>query len=85
MGDRTKTSDWIKQVQLESMELSKSGDLTHINEIDSTRRGRGKKFVAGGLAERLQRILNHENSEVTFWEHQSKEPEERDKGMYLAV
>lgn len=86
--NRAKTSDWIKQVQLEPTERSRS-EVT-LNDTmrtphapDSARKGRGRKFVPGGLAERLQRLIQHENSEVTFWEHRVKKLDDKELGRWV--
>ena len=87
---RTKTSDWIKQLHVESME-SNQCDQSHLSEtmktpLDSAKKSRGKRFVPGGLAEQLQRVIQRENSEITFWEHRSKRlQEEKDAGIILHV
>ena len=69
---RTKATDWIKHVSIESNQSDQShlGDSVKTS-VDSGKRGRGKRFVCGGLAERMQRIIQRENSEITFWEHRS--------------
>lgn len=87
---RTKTSDWIRQVSLDS-------DATHVGETSmsdttfvmktphdsakksSSRRG-GRRLVEGGLAEQLQKIIQRENVEVTFWEHKVKQLKESSVG-----
>ena len=87
---KTKTSEWIKQVQLESLESTKS-ELSCLNETvmktphhrsesASSKRVRGRKFVPGGLAEQLLSVIQRENSEITFWQHKAKRIEEKDVG-----
>ena len=87
---RSKTSDWIKQVALESLVSSRGCDTSHINDTtmrtpyhndSSSRRGRAKKLVPGGLAEQLQRVIQYEASEITFWEHRAKKLEDQDIGI----
>ena len=91
--NRTKTSDWIKQVQLESAESSR-GDLNDTAKTphqcqhqyqchsESSKRGsgRGKRFIPGGLAEQLQRVSRCEASETTVWEYRVKRLEGKDEG-----
>lgn len=85
---KTKASDWIKQIALESLE---GCDMSNLHDTmtrtpyhgDSVKRGRGKKLVPGGLAEQLQRVIQREASEITFWEHKAKKLEEREIGMYV--
>lgn len=88
--NKTKTSDWIKQVALESLESSRGCDMSHINDTtmrtpyhndSSSRRSRVKKLVPGGLAEQLQRVVQYEASEITFWEHRAKKLEDKDIGI----
>ena len=85
-SSRTKTSEWIKQVRLDSLDSTRADERT-LNETvlskyqpDSAKKGRGRKIVAGGLAERLQRVIQHTASEVTFWEHRAKRMKEREIG-----
>ena len=93
--NRTKASDWIKQVQLESAE-SIGGDPNdtaktphhclhqHQCQSESSKRaGRTKKFIPGGLAEQLQRVSRSEASEVTVWEHRVRRLEGKDAGEGL--
>ena len=95
--NRTKPSEWIKQVQLESSE-SNRGDLNDTMKTphqhqrsyqcqseSSKRGGKGRKFIAGGLAERLQRVARCEDSEAMVWEHRAKKLEEKDSGELLAL
>lgn len=83
---RTKTSEWIKQVSLDS-ETTRVGetsmsDTTLVMKTprDSAKklssRSGGRRLVAGGMAEHLQKIIQRENVEVTFWEHKVKQLEE---------
>ena len=74
-----KTTDWLKHV-------SSHPDHSNVNEtmitpVDSTKRGKGRKFDSGGLAEQLQRIIHREKSEIAFWEHRSVSQEKQ--GEYL--
>ena len=66
--NRTKTSDWLKQV---SIDANQSDQLSLSRSDSAKKSSRRRKFVLGGLAERLQRIIQRENSEITFWEHRS--------------
>ena len=82
---RIKATDWIKNVSVESHEDDDVNE-TMKTPIDSSKRGRSKRFVSGGLAEQLQRIIQRENSDITFWEHRSVNPEmEQEDGMYVCV
>lgn len=64
---RTKTSDWIKQVSIDTNQYNQSS----LSKSDSAKKLKRRKFVPGGLAERLQRVIQRENSEIRFWEHRS--------------
>ena len=70
--NRTKTSEWLKQV---SVDVNQSNQLS-LSRSDSAKKPRRKKFVLGGLAERLQRVIQRENSEISFWEHRSAKPQQ---------
>ena len=85
---RTKTSDWIKQVSLDSETVGETSvsDTTFVMKTphdsakkSSGRRG-GRRLVAGGMAEQLQKVIQRENVEVTFWEHKVKQLEEGSVG-----
>ncbi|XP_064399179.1 uncharacterized protein LOC135345681 isoform X2 [Halichondria panicea] len=82
---RPKTSDWLKGVSLDT-------DATSVGESDlssaiktpldsakkiGSRRGR-RRYVEGGLAEQLERVVQREGVEVTFWEHRVKTLHESD-------
>ena len=72
-SNRTKATEWIRQVSIESNQ-SNQYNQSCVSEsmktpVESGKKGRGKYFVVGGLAERMQRIIQRENSEITFWEH----------------
>ncbi|XP_070576050.1 DNA repair-scaffolding protein-like isoform X2 [Ptychodera flava] len=60
-----KGSDWLKSVQWQTPD--KKPQVTSLVQPDSTRKS--KKFVRGGLAERLQQILLREKSSMAFWSH----------------
>ena len=36
------------------------------------------RFVAGGMAEQLQRVIQRETADVAFWEHQVKRREDKE-------
>ena len=79
---RTKTSEWLKQVSIDANQ----SDQVSLSRSDSAKKSRRKKFVSGGLAERLHRIIQRENSEITFWEHRSvKAQQESQQGAYVYV
>ena len=82
---RTKTSEWIKHVSFESNQCDQSClNETMKTPVDSAKKSRRKKFVLGGLAEQLQRIIQRENSDITFWEHRSaKAQQDSEQGMFL--
>ena len=72
--NREKTTDWIRHV-------SNRFDQSCVSEpmkmpVDSGKRRRDNNFMAGGLAERMQRIIQRENAEITFWEHRSAREQE---------
>lgn len=83
---RPKASEWIKLVSLDSdttrVGESSLNDTTFVMKTphDSakklTSRQRGRRLVAGGLAESLQTIIQRENAEVAFWEHRVKQLED---------
>ena len=82
---RTKATEWLKYVSMESNQ-SNQFDQSGLNEtmktpVDSAKKSKSKKFVAGGLAEQLNRIVQREKSEITFWEHRStRQQEDRETG-----
>ena len=79
-----KTSDWLKQsvhetpasVDMSVSSLSESLLLSSGPGRRGGRRGRRMKFVAGGLAEQLQRVIQSEAADVAFWEHRLKGKEQ---------
>ena len=73
-NNRSKATEWIRQVSMESNRFDQSCVMK--TPVDSGKRGRVKHFVVGGLAERMQRIIQRENSEITFWEHRSTTQQE---------
>ena len=65
--------------------LSKSCELPDVSDVmktpvDSAKKKHGRKLIAGGLAERLLRIVQREKSEITFWEHKVKKLREAKSG-----
>ena len=94
---KTTTSAWIKQIPLESEELAgaASNDTTHcLNDTalrtlghsgGSGKRGRwGKgRVVPGGLAEAVEKVAQRESSEVTFWEHRTRQIQDSDIGIRI--
>ncbi len=47
--------------------------------FDSTKKKkRGRKYLAGGLAEEFARLIHREKSDITFWEHKVKTSKEND-------
>ncbi|XP_032220300.1 DNA repair-scaffolding protein isoform X2 [Nematostella vectensis] len=63
-------SEWLKHVQPLTSPLSQSVVLSPDGKglLDSAKKSK-KKFIRSGLAERLQRIINREKSDRTFWQH----------------
>ena len=79
--NRTKTTEWLKNVSLESNQFDQSCHSESMKTpVDSAKKSRNKKFIAGGLADKLQKLIQRENSEITFWEHQSTRQEEEGLG-----
>ncbi|XP_018418464.1 PREDICTED: DNA repair-scaffolding protein [Nanorana parkeri] len=67
-GGRT-VSDWVKTAQILLQTPEKKIDKTFKTPEDSAKKK--KRFLRGGLAERLSRLQNRERSAITFWRHQS--------------
>ncbi|KAM5157156.1 DNA repair-scaffolding protein [Mantella aurantiaca] len=67
-GGRT-ASDWVKTAQILLQTPEKKIDKTFKTPEDSAKKK--KRFLRGGLAERLNRLQNRERSAITFWRHQS--------------
>ena len=79
---RTKTSEWIKQVSIDGNQR----DQLSLSKSDSAKKSRRKKFVPGGLADQLQRIIQRENSEITFWEHRlANAQQDNQQGMCTII
>ena len=79
---RTETSEWIKQVSIDGNQR----DQLSLSKSDSAKKSRRKKFVPGGLADQLQRIIQRENSEITFWEHRlANAQQDNQQGMYTNI
>lgn len=62
---------------------SKSCDFpdTSKTPVDSAKKRPGRRFVPGGLAQRLQRLVQRERSEVTFWEHKTRTMKPAEEGV----
>lgn len=67
-GGRT-VSEWVKTAQVLLQTPKKKIDKTFKTPEDSAKKK--KRFLRGGLAERLNRLQNRERSAITFWRHQS--------------
>ncbi|XP_040210101.1 DNA repair-scaffolding protein [Rana temporaria] len=67
-GGRT-VSEWVKTAQVLLQTPRKKMDKAFKTPEDSAKKK--KRFVRGGLAERLNRLQNRERSAITFWRHQS--------------
>lgn len=63
---RLKASEWIKSV--DQVDQSCHNE-TMKTPVDSGKKGRAKRFVTGGLADRLHVLVQRQSSELTFWEH----------------
>ena len=92
-SSRIKTSEFVKQVSLDAT-ADRSGhfDTTlfartphKLLQTDSGRRQRRRKFVSGGLAERLHRVVLRESSESTFWEHRVSGLDEKEIGQLYTI
>ncbi|XP_072267340.1 DNA repair-scaffolding protein isoform X2 [Pyxicephalus adspersus] len=62
-------SDWVKTAQILLQTPEKRLDKSFKTPDDSAKKK--KRFLRGGLAERLSRLQNRERSAITFWRHQS--------------
>ncbi|XP_061111391.1 DNA repair-scaffolding protein isoform X2 [Conger conger] len=61
-------SDWVRSAQA-MLRTPQKQDSSHIKSPeDSTKK---KKFLRGGLAERLSRLQCRQRSAISFWRHQS--------------
>ena len=83
--NRPKTSEWLKQVGCETPPHSSAGrdarlaDSALASSTGSERKRRGKhgfKVVAGGLADQLQRLVQRESTELSFWQHKNRRKKE---------
>ncbi|XP_044150481.1 DNA repair-scaffolding protein isoform X1 [Bufo gargarizans] len=61
-------SDWLKTAQVLLQTPEKKADVNFKTPEDSAKKK--KRFLRGGLAERLNRLHNRERSAITFWRHQ---------------
>ncbi|KAM3927847.1 DNA repair-scaffolding protein [Leptodactylus fuscus] len=61
-------SDWLKTAQVLLQTPEKKANVTFKTPEDSAKKK--KRFLRGGLAERLNRLHNRERSAITFWRHQ---------------
>ncbi|XP_056377817.1 DNA repair-scaffolding protein isoform X3 [Hyla sarda] len=69
MNSRGKSaSDWLKNAQVLLQTPEKKADVNFKTPEDSAKKK--KRFLRGGLAERLNRLHNRERSAITFWRHQ---------------
>ncbi|XP_069813704.1 DNA repair-scaffolding protein isoform X2 [Dendropsophus ebraccatus] len=61
-------SDWLKTAQVLLQTPEKKADVNFKTPEDSAKKK--KRFLRGGLAERLNRLHYRERSAITFWRHQ---------------
>ncbi|XP_077126578.1 DNA repair-scaffolding protein [Ranitomeya variabilis] len=61
-------SEWLKTAQIMLQTPEKKADVHSKTPEDSAKKK--KRFLRGGLAERLNRLHNRERSAITFWRHQ---------------
>ncbi|KAM4687889.1 DNA repair-scaffolding protein isoform 2-T2 [Discoglossus pictus] len=61
-------SEWVRTAQVLLQTPEKKTDKTCKTPEDSAKKR--KKFLRGGLAERLNRLQNRERSAISFWRHQ---------------
>ncbi|KAM4026572.1 DNA repair-scaffolding protein [Anomaloglossus baeobatrachus] len=61
-------SDWLKTAQLLLQTPEKKAEVHSKTPEDSAKKK--KRFLRGGLAERLNRLHNRERSAITFWRHE---------------
>ncbi|XP_061454336.1 DNA repair-scaffolding protein isoform X2 [Rhineura floridana] len=60
-------SDWLKSAQIFLQTPEKKGDKNLKTPEDSAKK---RKFLRGGLAERLNKLQNRERAAISFWRHQ---------------
>ena len=62
---------------------SKSRDFSDTSKtpVDSAKKRPSRKLVLGGMAQRLQRLIQRERSEVTFWEHKTRTMKPAEEGV----
>ncbi|XP_030069991.1 DNA repair-scaffolding protein isoform X2 [Microcaecilia unicolor] len=65
---RRSASDWLKSAEALLQTPQKQATKTSKTPEDSAKKR--KKFLRGGLAERLNRLQNRERSSIGFWRHQ---------------
>ncbi|XP_069076230.1 DNA repair-scaffolding protein [Pleurodeles waltl] len=61
-------SDWLKSAQVLLQTPEKQPEKSSKTPEDSAKKR--KRFLRGGLAERLNRLQNRERSAISFWRHQ---------------
>ncbi|XP_073439855.1 DNA repair-scaffolding protein isoform X3 [Dendrobates tinctorius] len=61
-------SEWLKTAQVMLQTPEKKANVRSKTPEDSAKKK--KRFLRGGLAERLNRLHNRERSAITFWRHQ---------------
>ncbi|XP_002739144.1 DNA repair-scaffolding protein-like, partial [Saccoglossus kowalevskii] len=76
-GSQKKGSDWLKAVKLKTPDKKSDTDAMTM-QFESTRKK--KKYIRGGLAEQLQKIVSREKSSMTFWSHQNSSAKKGEKG-----
>nr|XP_033789607.1 DNA repair-scaffolding protein isoform X2 [Geotrypetes seraphini] len=65
---RRSASDWLKSAEALLQTPQKQAAKTSKTPEDSAKKR--KRFLRGGLAERLNRLQNRERSAISFWRHQ---------------
>ena len=71
--------------------ISKLCDVPNLNETmmktptGSEKRNHRHKFIAGGMAERLLKLVRREKSEIAFWEHKYRSLKEKDIGQFIII
>ncbi|KAG8442082.1 hypothetical protein GDO86_011031 [Hymenochirus boettgeri] len=65
-----RASEWLKTAQVLLKTPDKKIDKAFKTPEDSAKKR--KRFLRGGLAERLNRLQNRERSAISFWRHQCK-------------
>ncbi|XP_078543453.1 DNA repair-scaffolding protein isoform X2 [Lissotriton helveticus] len=76
-------SDWLKSAQALLQTPEKQPEKSSRTPEDSAKKR--KRFLRGGLAERLNRLQNRERSAISFWRHQAVADHKNPSGSRAGV